>query len=147
MCKIYHKGESLEGGFYEKERLSSSFGYADNGNDGNCVCSDKFSSSLYSSSVGYNASTANKVINSDHAYIRVNGSGNDAYATNYLVTKASDGTQMTAGAFVISNADRTAKSNKYKTAYYKYSGRCVLRINTAQTAANYTVWGEWNPNG
>ena len=84
------------------------------------------------------------MINSDHAYIRVNGSGNDAYATNYLVTKASDGTQMTAGAFVISNADRTAKSNKYKTAYYKY---CVLRINTAQTAANYTVWGEWNPNG
>lgn len=147
MCKIYHKGESLEGGFYEKERLSSSFGYADNGNDGNCVCSDKFFFVAYSSSVGYNASTANKVINSDHAYIRVNGSGNDAYATNYLVTKASDGTQMTAGAFVISNADRTAKSNKYKTAYYKYSGRCVLRINTAQTAANYTVWGEWNPNG
>ncbi len=114
---------------------------------GTAFAATSFSSSLYSSSVGYNASTANKVINSDHAYIRVNGSGNDAYATNYLVTKASDGTQMTAGAFVISNADRTAKSNKYKTAYYKYSGRCVLRINTAQTAANYTVWGEWNPNG
>ena len=108
---------------------------------GTAFAATGFSTSLYSSKVGYNASTVNKVINSDHAYIRVNGSGNDAYATNYLVTKASDGTQMTTGAFVISNGDRTSKSN------YQYSGSCVLRINTAQTAAHYTVWGEWNPNG
>ena len=114
---------------------------------GTAFAATGFSTSLYSSKVGYNASTVNKVINSDHAYIRVMGSSNDAYATNYLVTKASDGTQITTGAFVISNGDRTSKSNKYKTAYYQYSGSCVLRINTAQTAANYTVWGEWNPNG
>lgn len=114
---------------------------------GTAFAATGFSTSLYSSKVGYNASTVNKVINSDHAYIRVMGSSNDAYATNYLVTKASDGTQITIGAFVISNGDRTSKSNKYKTAYYQYSGSCVLRINTAQTAAHYTVWGEWNPNG
>lgn len=114
---------------------------------GTAFAATGFSTSLYSSKVGYNASTVNKVINSDHAYIRVKGSSNDAYATNYLVTKASDGTQITTGAFVISNGDRTSKSNKYKTAYYQYSGSCVLRINTAQTAAHYTVWGEWNPNG
>lgn len=114
---------------------------------GTAFAASGFSSSLYYSSVGYNASTVNKVINSDHAYIRVTGSNHNEYATNYLVTKASDGTQMTAGAFVISNGDRTAKSNPYKTAYYQYAGSCVLRINTAQTAANYTVWGEWNPNG
>lgn len=131
----------------KKRALAAALAMLTMATTGTAFAATSFSSSLYSSSVGYNASTANKVINSDHAYIRVNGSGNDAYATNYLVTKASDGTQMTAGAFVISNADRTAKSNKYKTAYYKYSGRCVLRINTAQTAANYTVWGEWNPNG
>lgn len=147
MCKIYHKGESLEGGFYEKERLSSCFGYADNGNDGNCVCSNNFWQPVYYTNVGYNASTVNKVANADHAYIGVTGSNHNELSTNYLVTRADNGVQMTQGAFVISNGDRSRKSNPYKSGYYQYSGNCVLRINAAQSEANYTVWGKWNPNG
>lgn len=102
---------------------------------------------VYYTNVGYNASTVNKVANADHAYIGVTGSNHNELSTNYLVTRADNGVQMTQGAFVISNGDRSRKSNPYKSGYYQYSGNCVLRINAAQSEANYTVWGEWNPNG
>ena len=40
-----------------------------------------------------------------------------------------------------------AATNFWQPVYYQYSGNCVLRINAAQSEANYTVWGKWNPNG
>ena len=54
---------------------------------------------------------------------------------------------MTKDAFIIPNNDTAKKSNPYKSEYYNYSGACVLRVNSASIPANYTVWGEWNPNG
>ncbi len=74
----------------------------------------------------------------------------EAIIMNFLQTillLANNRVQMTQGAFVISNGDRSKNSNPYKSGYYKYSDNCVLRINAAQSDANYTVWGEWNPNG
>lgn len=114
---------------------------------GTAFAATNFWQPVYYTNVGYNASTVNKVANADHAYIGVTGSNHNELATNYLVTRADNGVQMTQGAFVISNGDRSRKSNPYKSGYYQYSGNCVLRINAAQSEANYTVWGEWNPNG
>lgn len=31
--------------------------------------------------------------------------------------------------------------------YYNYADDCMLRANSGSLTANYTVWGEWNPNG
>lgn len=114
---------------------------------GTAFAATGFSQVVRYSNVGYDASVVNKIAAANHAYIKVTKSDHNEYATNYLVTKASDGTQITTGAFVISNGDRTAKSNPYQTQYYRYSGNCILRMNTAQKEANYTVLGEWNPNG
>ena len=114
---------------------------------GTAFAATSFWQPVYYTNVGYNASTVKKVANADHAYIRVTESNHNELSTNYLVTRADNGVQMTQGAFVISNGDRSRKSNPYKSGYYQYSGNCVLRINAAQQEANYTVWGEWNPNG
>ena len=114
---------------------------------GTAFAATAFWQPVYYTNVGYNASTTTKVANSNHAYIAVTGSNHNEYATNYLVTKADNGVQMTQGVFIISNGDRSKKSNPYKSEYYQYAGNCVLRINAAQSEANYTVWGEWNPNG
>ena len=114
---------------------------------GTACAATNFWQPVYYTNVGYNASTVNKVANADHAYIGVTGSNHNELSTNYLVTRADNGVQMTQGAFVISNGDRSRKSNPYKSGYYQYSGNCVLRINAAQSEANYTVWGKWNPNG
>ena len=68
-------------------------------------------------------------------------------STNYLVTKTSNGAQMTTGAFIIPNNDHGRKSNPYKAAYQNYAGNCTLRVNTGTVIPNYRVTGEWNPNG
>ena len=119
MCKIYHKGESLEGGFYEKERLSSCFGYADNGNDGNCVCSDKlfYWIPVYYNNEGYNSTPVKKVIlPADHAYVKALGSNHNELPTNYIVI-ANNSAQMTQGSINFMNSDRSKHSIPYKAAY------------------------------
>ena len=74
---------------------------------GTAFAATNFWQSVYYTNVGYNASTVKKVANADHAYIRVTESNHNELATNYLVTRADNGVQMTQGAFVISNGDRS----------------------------------------
>ena len=78
---------------------------------GTAFAATNFWQPVYYTNVGYNASTVNKVANADHAYIGVTGSNHNELSTNYLVTRADNGVQMTQGAFVISNGDRSRKSN------------------------------------
>ena len=81
---------------------------------GTAFAATSFWQPVYYTNVGYNASTVKKVANADHAYIRVTESNHNELSTNYLVTRV----QMTQGAFVISNGDRSRKSNPYKSGYY-----------------------------
>ena len=85
---------------------------------GTAFAATRFWQPVYYTTVGYNASTVKKVANADHAYIRVTESNHNELSTNYLVTRADNGVQMTQGAFVISNGDRSRKSNPYKSGYY-----------------------------
>lgn len=147
MCKIYHKGESLEGGFYEKRGLAAALAMLTMATTGTAFAATNFDVWLYRVDEGYNASVATKSIATDHAYIRVKTSSNPNVSTNYLVTKTSNGAQMTTGAFIIPNNDHGRKSNPYKAAYQNYAGNCTLRVNTGTVIPNYRVTGEWNPNG
>lgn len=67
---------------------------------GTAFAATNFDVWLYRVDEGYNASVATKSIATDHAYIRVKTSSNPNVSTNYLVTKTSNGAQMTTGAFI-----------------------------------------------
>ena len=130
----------------KKRALAAALAMLTMATTGTAFAATNYRVAVYRVDVGYNASTVEKEITANHAYIKVNGSNHPERATNYLVTTSS-GVQMTKDAFIIPNNDTAKKSNPYKSEYYNYSGACVLRVNSASIPANYTVWGEWNPNG
>ena len=114
---------------------------------GTAYAATSFWQPVYYVNVGYDASTVRKEIYADHAYVKATGSNHNELPTNYIVTQSNNGVQMTNGSLNFSNGDRSKHSIPYKTAYYNYVGNCTLRINSGSEIANYTVWGEWNPNG
>ena len=81
-----------------------------------------------------------------HAYVKALGSNHNELPTNYIVI-ANNSAQMTQGSINFMNSDRSKHSIPYMAAYYNYADDCMLRANSGSTTANYTVWGEWNPNG
>ena len=83
---------------------------------------------VYYNNEGYNSTPVKKVIPADHAYVKALGSNHNELPTNYIV--------------IANNS-----SIPYMAAYYNYADDCMLRANSGSTTANYTVWGEWNPNG
>ena len=102
---------------------------------------------VYYNNEGYDSTAVKKEIEADHAYVRALGTNHEELPTNYIVTVASNGVQMTDGSLNFVNSDRSKHSIPYKTGYYNYNGYCKLRANSGSPTANYTVWGEWNPNG
>lgn len=102
---------------------------------------------VYYSTEGYNASIAVKSAWKNSAYIKQTGSNHDERRTNYIVTDTNTGIQLTSTSLNISNGDRSAHYLEYGATYKGFKGNCTLRVNSGTTAANYTVWGEWNPNG
>ena len=105
-----------------------------------------FAATSYWIPVYYNSTPVKKVIPADHAYVKALGSNHNELPTNYIVI-ANNSAQMTQGSINFMNSDRSKHSIPYKAAYYNYVDYCMLRANSGSPTANYTVWGEWNPNG
>ena len=101
---------------------------------------------VYYNNEVYNATPVKEVIPADHAYVKALGSNHNELPTNYIVI-ANNSAQMTQGSINFMNSDRSKHSIQYKAAYYNYVDYCMLRANSGSPTANYTVWGEWNPNG
>ena len=79
----------------EKRGLAAALAMLTMATTGTAFAATNFWQPVYYTNVGYNASTVNKVANADHAYIGVTGSNHNELSTNYLVTRADNGVQMT----------------------------------------------------
>ena len=96
--------------------------------------------------VGYNSGTYQKVINTDHAFFRINGSGNADAWTNFLVVKSMNGMQMTE-AHNVKNSNGADQTPAYLPQYINENASTILRVNNGSQYFGYYIYGDWNPNG
>lgn len=101
---------------------------------------------VFLSSKGYEAGRAAKESGSNYARVQVTGSNWINLSTNYIVCQPGSGVQMSQNV-IIAHSDSSMHNLPYYSQYV-YTGplTVALRVNSGQTQANYTVWGNWSPN-
>ena len=96
--------------------------------------------------VGYDAGLYQKVIDTNHGFFRIRGTGNDAAHTNFLIKDYYTGTQLTNNKNV-ANSSRVDHYLYYYSSYVNANTWTQLRANNGSTYYGYYVYGDWNPNG
>ena len=66
-------------------------------------------------------------------------------ATNFIICQPGSGTQLSTNV-VVPHSDQSYKAIPYYSQYVGTRLTTVLRANSAQAQANYTIGGKWSPN-
>ena len=107
---------------------------------------DSFWIGVYYSTEGYQAgSQVTKNSGSNQGKVKITYSNWINLATNFIICQPGSGTQLSTNV-VVPHSDQSYKAIPYYSQYVGTRLTTVLRANSAQGQANYTIGGNWSPN-